>query len=70
MPLQFSPSQLFFDQQKSLLQKIGFFPPSTIDLHITYSFQLVEEQYFVQGAEIVGFNTNHDPSEQAIIYKL
>lgn len=70
MPLQFSPSQLFFNQQKFLLQKLGFFSPSTIDLHIKYSFQLVEEQYFIQWAEIVGFNTNHVDHEQAIIYKL
>ena len=70
MPLQFSPSQLFFDQQKFLLQRLGFFLPSIIDLHITYSFQLVEEQYFVQWAEIIGYNTSHEISEQAIVYKL
>jgi hypothetical protein len=31
---------------------------------------VVEEQYFIQGAEIQGFDTNHEITNQGIIYKI
>lgn len=70
MPLQFSPSQVFRDKQKNLLQKLWFLLPTNIDIHIKYSFQLVEENYFLQGAEFEGFNTDHEINQQGILYKL
>ncbi|MDR0650075.1 MAG: hypothetical protein LBG59_01355 [Candidatus Peribacteria bacterium] len=42
----------------------------SIDIYIKYSFQLVEEIYFIQGAEIEGFNTEHTTTEQGILYKI
>jgi hypothetical protein len=30
----------------------------------------VEERYFIQGAEMEGFNTDHETSEQGILYKI
>ena len=70
MDLQFSPSQLYFEKQTNLLQKIWFFSPLNVDLHVKYSFQLVEKNYFLQGAEIEGFNTEHAVQEEAVIYKI
>jgi hypothetical protein len=42
----------------------------SIDVYIKYSFQLIEETYFIQGAEIEGFNTDHTTTEQGILYKI
>jgi len=70
MDLQFSPSQLYFEKQTNLLQKIWFFSPLNIDLHVKYSFQIIEEHYFIQGAEIEGFNTEHAVQEEAMVYKI
>jgi hypothetical protein len=42
----------------------------SIDIYIKYSFQLIEEPYFIQGAEIEGFNTEHTTTEQGILYKI
>jgi hypothetical protein len=39
-------------------------------VYIKYSFQLVEEAYFIQGAEIEGFSTEHTTAEQGILYKV
>jgi hypothetical protein len=69
-PLQFSPSKLFFDGQIPLLQRLGFLSATNIDTYVKYSFQLVEEHYFIQGAELQGFNTNHEITQQGIIYKV
>jgi hypothetical protein len=69
-PLQFSSSKIFFDKQLPLLQRLGFLSPTNIDTYIKYSFQFVEEQYFLQGAEIQGFNTNHETTDQGILYKM
>jgi hypothetical protein len=69
-PLQFSPSQLFFDKQIPLLQRLGFLSPANIDTYIKYSFQLVEEHFFIQGAELQGFDTSHEITDQGIIYKI
>ena len=51
-PLQFSPSKVFFDGQVPLLQRLGFLSPTNIDVYVKYSFQMVEDTYFIQGAEI------------------
>jgi hypothetical protein len=42
----------------------------SIDVYIKYSFQLIEESYFIQGAEIEGFSTEHATTEQGILYKI
>jgi hypothetical protein len=69
-PLQFSSSKIFFDKQLPLLQRLGFLSPTHIDTYIKYSFQLVEEQYFIQGAEMQEFDTNHEVTAQGILYKI
>lgn len=68
--LQFSPSQIFFDKQKALLKNFGFFSASSIDLYIKYSFQLVEEQYFIKWWEILAYNMDHEIQEQWMVYQL
>ncbi len=69
-PLTFSPSQKFFNNQKNLIQKLGFILPTTIDLHIKYSFQQVEPTYFMQWAEFEAFNSDHAIIQKGMIYKL
>ncbi|GHW02927.1 hypothetical protein AGMMS50249_7130 [candidate division SR1 bacterium] len=69
-PLTFSPSQKFFSNQKSLLRKLNFLDSTTLDTHIKYSFQQIEPAFFIQGAEIQGFNSQHEVSQTGIIYKL
>ncbi len=69
-PLTFSPSQKFFNNQKNLIQKLGFISPTTIDFHIKYSFQQIEQTYFIQGAEFEAFNSDHTIAQKWMIYKL
>lgn len=69
-PLTFSPSQKFFNRQKTLIKHLWFLLPTNIDTHIKYSFQLIQPTYFIQWAEIEGFNSDHEISQVWIIYKL
>ena len=68
--LQFSPSQVFFDQQKELLKSFGFFPTTSIDLYVKYSFQLVEETYFIKGGEVISYDMDHEEQGHAMVYQV
>lgn len=68
--LTFSPSQKFFSRQKNLMQKLGFISVNTIDFHIKYSFQQVEKNFFIQGAEFETFDSNHSIIQQGMLYKI
>ena len=69
-PLQFSPSQVFFNQQKELLKSFGFFPTTSIDLYVKYSFQLVEETYFIKGGEVISYDMDHEEQGHAMVYQV
>ena len=46
--IQFSPSKLFFQHQKDMLQKMGFVSTMSIDIHFKYTFQEVQPNYFFE----------------------
>lgn len=69
-PLQFVPSQIFFNQQKNLLKTFWFFPPTIIDLYVKYSFQLVEETYFIKWWECIAYDMDHNIQSQAMVYQV
>lgn len=68
--LEFSSSKLFFQHQNKLLQDIGFISPMSIDIHFKYTFQEVQNNYFIEGGEFEGITVDHDVHEQWIIYKI
>lgn len=68
--LQFSPSKLFFQHQNQLLQNIWFISPLSIDIHFRYTFQEVNENYFIEWWEFEWLTVDHDVHEQWIIYKV
>lgn len=68
--LQFVSSMLFFQWQKELLQKIGFFSIASDDIYYKYSFQKVAPYYFIQWCEYEWITVEHKIYEQWIIYKL
>ena len=47
-PLEFSSSKLFFQHQNKLLQNIGFISPMSIDVHFKYTFQEIQQNYFIE----------------------
>lgn len=68
--IQFSPSKLFFQHQKDMLQKMGFVSTMSIDIHFKYTFQEVQPNYFFEWGEFEWLNVDHDVIEQWIIYKI
>ena len=68
--LQFSSSKLFFQHQNQLLQDIWFVSPLSIDIHFKYTFQEVNENYFIEWWEFEWLTVDHDVHEQWIIYKI
>ena len=46
--LEFSSSKLFFQHQNKLLQEIEFISPISIDVHFKYTFQEVQQNYFIE----------------------
>ena len=49
--IKFSPSKLFFQHQSQMLQKIDFISTMSIDVHFKYTFQEVQQNYFIEGGE-------------------
>ena len=68
--LEFSSSKLFFQHQNKLLQDIGFISPMSIDTHFKYTFQEVNNNYFIEWWEFEWITVDHDVHEQWIIYKI
>jgi len=68
--LQFSLSKLYFQHQNELLQKIWFISPMSIDIHFKYTFQEIQDTYFIEWGEFEGLTVDHDVHEQWIIYKI
>ena len=68
--LEFSSSKLFFQHQNKLLQNIGFISPISIDVHFKYTFQEVQQDYFIEWWEFEWITVDHDVHEQWIIYKI
>ena len=68
--LEFSPSKVFFQHQKELLQKIEFISTMTIDIHFKYTFQEIQPKYFIEWWEFEWLNIDHEIIDQWIIYKI
>ncbi len=68
--LKFSSSKLFFQHQNQILQKIWFISPMSIDIHFKYTFQEIQNNYFIEGWEFEWITVDHDVHEQWIIYKI
>ena len=68
--LKFSSSKLYFQYQTNLLMKIWFISSMTTDIHFKYTFQKIEEDYFVEWGEFEWLTLDHDVHEQWIIYKV
>lgn len=68
--LEFSSSKLFFQHQNKLLQEIEFISPISIDVHFKYTFQEVQQNYFIEWGEFEWITVDHDVHEQGIIYKV
>ena len=68
--LEFSSSKLFFQHQNKLLQNIGLISPISIDVHFKYTFQEVQNYFFIEWWEFEGITVDHDVHEQWIIYKV
>jgi len=68
--LEFSPSKLFFQHQREILQKFEFLSTMSIDIHFKYTFQEVQPDYFIEWGEFEGLNVNHEVMDQWIIYKI
>lgn len=68
--LKFSSSKLYFQKQNQILQKIWFISPVTTDIHFKYTFQEVNEIYFIEWWEFEWLTVDHDVNEQWIIYKV
>ena len=68
--LEFSPSKLYFQHQKQILQKFEFISTMSIDIHFKYTFQEVQSDYFIEWGEFEGLNVDHEVMEQWIIYKI
>lgn len=68
--LKFSSSKLYFQHQNQILQKIWFTSPISIDIHFKYTFQDVQEKYFIEWGEFEWLTADHDINEQWIIYKI
>ena len=68
--LKFSSSKLFFQNQNKLLLDIGFISPMSIDIHFKYTFQEIQNNYFIEWGEFEWITVDHDVHEQWIIYKI
>ncbi len=68
--LKFSSSKLYFQHQNQLLQKIWFVSPLSLDIHFKYTFQEVQQYYFIEWWEFEWITVDHDVHEQWIIYKI
>ena len=68
--LQFSSSKLYFQYQNQLLQKIWFISPMSIDINFKYTFQEVQNFYFIEWWEFEWLTADHEVYEQWIIYKI
>ena len=68
--LKFASSKLFFQNQNKLLQDIEFISPMSIDVHFKYTFQEIQNKYFIEWGEFEWITVDHDVHEQWIIYKI
>ena len=68
--LKFSSSKLYFQHQNQILQKLWFISPMTIDIYFKYTFQEVNQDYFIEWWEFEWLTVDHDVHEQGIIYKV
>jgi len=68
--LKFSASKLYFQHQNQILQKIWFISPMSIDIHFKYTFQEINDNYFIEWWEFEWLTVDHDINEEWIIYKI
>lgn len=68
--LQYSSSNDFFTEDMSFLQKIGFVNVLSIDMDIKYSFQKMNRDTIIQGAEIETYDNDHMVNDNFFIHKI
>jgi len=68
--LKFSSSKLYFQHQNQIIQKFWFISPMTFDIHYKYTFQEVNDKFFIEWWEFEWLTADHDVHEGWIIYKI